>query len=43
MAEANGEAPGSPGAANPAFEQFDDIEKRTSVAEKKVDNTDTEF
>jgi hypothetical protein len=40
MAEANGEAPG---AANPAFEKFDDIEKRTSVAEKKTDNSDTEF
>ena len=42
MAEAENTAPG---AANPAFEQFDDIEKRTSVAAaaKKEDNADTEF
>ena len=30
----------APGAENPAFEQFDDIEKRSSVTAKKVD---TEF
>ncbi|CBY42673.1 unnamed protein product [Oikopleura dioica] len=35
----------APGAENPAFEQFDDIEKRSSVTAKKVEktNTDTEF
>jgi len=35
----------APGAENPAFQQFDDIEKQSSVTAKKDEksNTDTEF